>query len=245
MPLSFGKTISFPNNSIEVKAEWVPVAELKNWNGVAPRDAAALYHVSNANLGGKPVPVALVALHVISKEVPNWTWATFEHWKNPGRCDEIGCRDEFGAERAEVRANARPDRGYPDCVHTGALKQMFAAAGLADVWLNYCLKGSQTNYITNAGETVLLGNSVSETLHAAIAPPKSSCMTCHAQAASDQDGKPAPVRFEVGVPQPPWFIGTGSPAAPQFRQADFVWAVPLCALSDEGVSACVPPPGSN
>jgi hypothetical protein len=32
---------------------------------------------------------------------------------------------------------------------------------------------------------------------------------------------------------------------PQFKQADFVWAVPLCALSAKGISACVLPPAAN
>jgi hypothetical protein len=241
----FGTTISFPDDSIEVKAEWIPVAQLQAWNGVGPDAAAALYHVSTAKVGGQTVAVAMVALHVISKEVPNWTWATFEHWKNPGRCDEIGCRDEFGADAAEVKANLHADRGYPQCTHSAALKTMFGAAGLADIWLNYCLKGTQTNYVTNTGEAVLLGNSVSETLHAAITPPKSSCMSCHAQAASDKNGKPAPVRFEVGAPQAGWFAGAGSQSMPQFKQADFVWAVPLCALSAKGISACVLPPAAN
>jgi hypothetical protein len=242
---SFGAAIRFPTGSIEVKAEWIPVDQLEAWNGVAAEQAPSLYYINTAATGGKTVPVALVALHVISKEVPNWTWATFEHWKNPGRCDEIGCRDDFGAVNAEVKANAGPERGYPACEHTGALKKMFEAADLGGIWLNYCLKGSQTNYTTNTGAAVLLGNSVSETLHAAIVPPKSSCITCHAQAASDRDGRPAPVRFEVGVPKPSWFNGKGSPASPQFRPADFVWAVPLCAVSVEGISACAPPPAAN
>jgi len=239
---AFASKISFPTDSIEVKAEWIPVAQLKLWNGVTADEAARFYHLATARIAGRDVAVALVALHVISKEVPNWTWATFEHWKNPGRCDEIGCHDAFGAVAADVTANARPDRGYASCTHTTALKEMFAKAGLADIWLNYCLKGSQTNFITNTGAAALLGNSVSETLHAGITPPRSSCMTCHAEAASDKDGKPATVRFEVGAPLAAWFTGTGSALLSQFRQADFVWAVPLCALSADGVSACVPPP---
>jgi hypothetical protein len=239
---AFGTTINFPIKSIEVKAEWIAVDQLQSWNGVTRADAASLYHIGAAKIGDKTVDVALVALHVISKEVPNWTWATFEHVRNPGRCDAFGCRDGFGALVVDVKANVKPDGGYPDCIHTVALKELFAAAGLGEVWLNYCLKGTQTNYVTNTGEDSLLGNSVAETLHARIAPTKSSCITCHGEAAFDKNGKPAKVRFEVGVPKPAWFIGEGTAAAPQFRQADFVWAVPLCAVPDDGVSACVPPP---
>jgi hypothetical protein len=38
----------------------------------------------------------LVALHISTKDIPNWTWATFEHVNNPGRCDYTGCNDSFG-----------------------------------------------------------------------------------------------------------------------------------------------------
>lgn len=38
----------------------------------------------------------LVAMHISSKDLPNWLWATFEHVNNPGRCDVIGCNDSYG-----------------------------------------------------------------------------------------------------------------------------------------------------
>ncbi len=61
-----------------------------------------LYHVNTVTEDGKPVPYALVAMHVISKMVPNWSWATFEQVNNPGRCDILGCVDSFGAVPARV-----------------------------------------------------------------------------------------------------------------------------------------------
>ena len=98
---AFGKNLQFPIDSIEVKANWVPVSEIPAFtnNKVTVAQVPQLYHVNSA--GG--VQYALVAMHVISKLVPNWTWATFEHRFNPGRCDIIGCRDAFGAH-AGVRA---------------------------------------------------------------------------------------------------------------------------------------------
>ena len=240
---AFGTAIKFPTESIEVKAEWIPVAQLGAWNGVAPAQAASLYHLNTARIGNKTVSVALVALHVISKEVPNWTWATFEHWKNPGRCDEIGCHDEFGAVQAEVKPNMQSNKGYSFCAHTEALKQIFSKAGLPDVWLNYCLKGSQTNFVSSTGQATLLGNSVSEAINAAVPSTHSSCMTCHAQAAADRNGNASEVRlFETGDPQPGWFTGSGSPSAPQYSQLGFVWAVPLCAVTGDGETPCAPRP---
>lgn len=38
----------------------------------------------------------LVAFHISSKDTPNWTWLTFEHVTNMGRCDYTGCNDSYG-----------------------------------------------------------------------------------------------------------------------------------------------------
>lgn len=43
----------------------------------------------------------LVAAHFSSKDIPKWTWATFEHVNNRGRCDFIGCNDSFGHASAD------------------------------------------------------------------------------------------------------------------------------------------------
>lgn len=236
----FGKTMDFPVDTIEVKAEWLPVSELQAWNGVTPEQAASLYHINQAKFGDDIVPVALVALHVITKQVPNWTWATFEHWKNPGRCDETGCRDVFGAAAPVVAAHDTPNRGYDKCEPSEALRRLFSAGGVADVWQNYCLKGTQTDFITPTGAPTRLGNSVAETINAGVPHGRSSCMTCHTEAAFDRDGNPAKAEPQIGAPQPSWFIGSGSPDDPQYRQADFVWAIPFCARPHDAISACVP-----
>lgn len=236
----FGKPMDFPVDSIEVKAEWLPVSELKAWNGVTPDEASSLYYINTAKIGGETVPVALVALHITTKLVPNWTWATFEHWKNPGRCDDEGCRDTFGAAEPAVAANAKPERGYARCQPSEALRALLRKAGVADIWLNYCLKGTQTDFVTPTGEATLRGNSVAETINAGVPHGRSSCITCHAEAAFDRNGKTAKADPKIGAPDPKWFIGSGSRAAPQFRQADFVWAIPFCAKADDAISPCVP-----
>ena len=57
---------------------------------------------SNNNQNNQQVQYALVSFHLISKMVPNWSWATFEHMNNPGRCDVLGCNDTFGANPSTV-----------------------------------------------------------------------------------------------------------------------------------------------
>lgn len=239
-----GTPISFPINSIEVKANWKPVT--------AGMDTST-YHVNTASDGKK---YALVSMHIISKVVPNWTWATFEHKDNAGRCDYMGCSDKFGAVVPFV-APKRPLGGqYPACAKTTALKKMFTDGKLDAVFDNYCLKGSQTDFTDPTGLAVRVGNSVTEKGFVA----QSSCMTCHGRAAVDATGKPTTFAgfdlvsaslplFQnsgngaVGPINSNWYwIAGGPPSYPSLLgegdlarialAADFVWSVPFCAIDD-------------
>lgn len=216
------KPISFPVDSIEVKANWKPVT--------AGLDTS-LYHINTASDGKQ---YALVSMHVISKMVPNWTWATFEHKDNPGRCDFMGCRDSFGATTPVVAAKTPTGGTYPACTKTAALKAMFGKANLPPEYDNYCLKGSQTDFITSTGLTTLLGNSVTEDGFVST----SSCMTCHSQAAVTSSGASAFQNGGVtaqgspnGVPLASWFWNNPgkSNQSQKNLQMDFVWAIPLNA----------------
>jgi hypothetical protein len=234
------KPIAFPVDSIEVKANWVEVSRLKEFNGFggSPAEAAAAYHVNET--GGKQY--ALVSFHIISNRVPNWTWATFEHKDNPGRCDVLGCKDSFGAVDANVAplSQVESQTHYPDCAKSPALLALFAKAHLDPAFANYCLKGSQSDFTDSSGLAVRLGNSVTEQTFVA----QSSCMTCHGRAAFDADGRPTTSGgfdpTSIGAP-----LGSGNaPVGPinsSWREgdpmrfglpADFVWSVPFCAIDD-------------
>src|ERR1043166_169996 len=64
----FGTPISFPIDSIEVKADWIPADELNSWNGTDLGKVSSLYHVNTVpGPDGKPVVYALVAITIISK----------------------------------------------------------------------------------------------------------------------------------------------------------------------------------
>jgi len=251
------KTLSFPLDSLEVKANWVDVTKLggQGFSGT-PAEAAKVYHVNSA--GGKTY--ALVSFHVISKLVPNWTWATFEHKNNPGRCDVIGCRDAFGATQTYVAplSPVESRTPYPDCVKTDALKALFASAKVDPAFQNYCLKGSQSDFTDPTGLAIRVGNSVTEQGFV----DEASCMTCHARAAWDVTGKATTCAgFDsasanlppctqgnnttdapVGPVNPGWFFAAGSPPSMPILQygknqpiavaADFVWSVPFCAIDD-------------
>jgi len=238
----FGKVVSFPTDAIEVKANWLPVANVPSFTGnrVSLADVPRLFHV---NTGSDGKQYALVAMHVISKLVPNWTWATFEHSLNLGRCDILGCRDSFGAQAAVVPPNPGANQGYPDCAKTPALTTLMAAARLDPAFANYCLKGSQVDFIDNTGLDIRLGNSVTEDGFV----NRSSCMTCHGRAAFDQNGRATSnAGFDAnGAPlgpiDPAWYWSFNS-RPPIFQgmaglrriatSADFVWSIPFCAVDD-------------
>ena len=129
---AIGQPISFPIDSMEVKANWKP----------ASNRSPSEYHINTASDGKR---YALVSMHIISKQIPNWTWATFEHKDNPGRCDFIGCHDKFGAVVQDVAPHDAPDGKYDPCVKTPALKKLFTDNGMPALWENYCLKGSQSS----------------------------------------------------------------------------------------------------
>ena len=248
------KPITFPVNSMEVKANWVEVDRLKEFNGFTgtPVEAAAAYHVNST--GG--IQYALVSFHIISKLVPNWTWATFEHKDNPGRCDVIGCKDSFGAVDAYVAplSSVEFETHYPDCAKTPAVLALFAQADVDPAFANYCLKGSQSDFTDSSGLAIRLGNSVTEQTFVAQA----SCLSCHGRAAFDADGHattfagfdPTSIGETFNIGQAPvgpinagWYsIPGGPPSFPsvvnegdltQFAfPADFVWSIPFCAIDD-------------
>jgi hypothetical protein len=224
-----GTPISFPTDSIEVKANWVLLGTRN------PAD----YYVNTASDGKR---YALIALHIISKMVPNWTWATFEHKDNLGRCDFIGCHDKFGAVVQDVPAHplTSPHGRYDPCVKTPAVKKLFSDAGLPPLWENYCLKGSQVDYVSATGVPTLLGNSVTENRF----DNTSSCISCHARAAVDAQGQkttgagflsPAvPALCPTGnpcspngAPNPAWFWNNPGQATQSMLalQTDFIWSI--------------------
>lgn len=148
------------------------------------------------------VQVALVALHIMARVVPNWIWATFEHKDNKGQCDYIGCHDSFGLEGGVVppREGCGPTLSVcpSDCPSdpiqcaiscapcgeryvsalTPAAIALLQANGLPQAWENYRLKGTQVEFVDGDGDPTLLGNSVTESGFV----PTASCITCHSRA---------------------------------------------------------------
>ena len=205
-----GAKIDFPVESKEVKAVWEPITEAQK-----PRFYWQLNTADGKTYG-------LVALHIITKDLPNWTWATFEQVDNPDRCKQGECRDAFGLT---------PDGQQP----SPALLTMMRNAGLGREWEYYRLNGAQTEFTDSTGRPTLLGNSVIESGFVS----SSSCITCHARATigARNPNSPRANRLSVfksspppisdnGTPDPRWFYtDPNNPATRKYLQLDFLWSL--------------------
>jgi hypothetical protein len=216
--LAAQRMVNFPATSTEVKAKWRPIEASEK----------SRYHTVEVRLGdGRTRLFGLTALHVVTKDLPNWFWATFEQVDNPGLADSDGwqlpSRDRFacGVER-------------PDC------NRAPSGIGLeGTAWDNYRLRGTLTRFVGADGQALRLANSE---LEAGI-QQTASCITCHARASIGRIGDTAmrlPI-FDgaaeavsdavghsgyVGLPQASWFEGVaGAQARPRFRPLDFVWSL--------------------
>ena len=166
--------IKFPTAAIEIKANWLPADSVNNQFDCANNRPAGVY-VETIN--GKCY--ALVGMHISSKLLPDWLWATFEPQStltNPNRCNPLlysGCNDAWGS-------NPATSTGQPTAA-TAALTDLMNQAGLAKEFLNYRLTGVQTAFVTGDNQPIKLGNSFVE-FNAQVLPQQASCMTCHSYA---------------------------------------------------------------
>ncbi len=132
-----GQPINFPPSATEIKANWRPIRP----------DERERYHTLAVRFAdGTERLYGLTALHIVSKDSPQWFWATFEHVDNPTRPDADGWQlpssDRFACRGAAADCNRAP---------TGI--------GLeGTVWQNYRLRGTLTQFVDAANRPLLLAN---------------------------------------------------------------------------------------
>ncbi len=223
-----GLKVDLPADAVEFKGDWVKVTDLITWikrtegTTLTPAEVRKIYYVNAATDGTKTENYALVSIHLSTKQIKNWVWADFEHRLNPGRCDDIGCHDSFGATNQDVHGKAKANQNYGACEKTPALRALMRNAGDDPVWENYCLKGSQATFATANDKATILGDSVIERMNANIPVAKSSCITCHAYASFDKNGNFGLISFSsfqhpVGKVEENKLKG--------YRQNDFIWGI--------------------
>ena len=217
-----GQPTAFPPDAMVVKADWVKISDILRWLPKAYHSADEVrraYYTNTAALDGQLTEFALVGMSVQAKRAPHWLWMTFEHRSNLGRCDVIGCHDAFGATRPNVEPARTFNSDYGRCEKTRALQAMLAGAHADAVWDNYCLKGTQTDYVRPDGTPTVLANSVIERMNKGVAMNHTSCITCHTYASFDANGTP---NYAALGPRP---IGPVNPDVLKgYLQNDALWS---------------------
>jgi hypothetical protein len=226
--------ITFPWNAVEIKADWVPVSSFSNPTFQCPDPTHSLY---TETING--TCYALVGIHISSKVLPNWVWATFEpnsKVTNPNRCDPNlydTCFDPWGTTSSQPYGKGQTAQQSPQ------LHQAMAAANLNPAFNNYFLTGTETQFVS-AGKPIPLGNSFVE-LNAQVPPHQASCITCHRYAYFDgQPVQPGNPEDNFGGPPPPngWALvgyacnkpnpsANCTPIVPNSTSQDFSWMLGL------------------
>jgi hypothetical protein len=210
--IASGRAVNFPTAATEIKAKWRPIRD----------DERSRYHTVTVRLAdGSDLLYGLAALHIVSKALPQWFWATFEHVDNPTLPGADGWQlpshDGFACAGEPDDCNRAP-RGI----------------GLeGTVWQNYRLRGTLTRFVDDSSRPLLLANSELE----AGMQPTSSCMTCHARSSLAQVGG-TPLRLPifaasaglerrgyVGLPRAEWFEDPSGGRKRLFESLDFVWSL--------------------
>lgn len=119
-----GNKLSFPIDSIEVKASWRKFTMDDIKSGLDKK----YYSYTDEN----SVVWGLATLHIVTKEIPNWFWASFRNKNGP-----------------EPKYPKQDKSGMPDSVR-------------GTVWENYELSGSQIDFVESNGQSVILSDPIIE-----------------------------------------------------------------------------------
>jgi hypothetical protein len=210
---AYAEDIEFPAPSVEIKSDWIELSSIGLNCNKLPAGFTNTIHVEtiDGNCFG------LAGMHLISKLLDQWIWATFEPQNpitNPNRCVVLGCTDAFGSKPITTRgANTQL---------TNQLAALMYSANLAPEWFNYRLDGVQVGFYNPE----LLGNSIIEGENAGVPLTQSSCITCHDVSsikADSTDGITLLTSNPVGSPAP-------LPSLAWIRR-DFVWSLSTACVN--------------
>ncbi|WP_155740908.1 hypothetical protein [Burkholderia territorii] len=219
------RAIAFPVAAKEVKAQWREISPQEE-----PRYHSC--HFNNKIYG-------LTAMHILTKDLPNWFWATFEHADNNSQA-KIAKGTDAGYEEWKL-----PSKDSFSCpnnpVNCDSVPKGIGIDGTK--WQYYRLRGTQINFVDSTGMATRLANSNIETGFQTT----SSCMSCHARASIGARIVGATRANRLSIFEPPFINDTpfgpvGVPNPVQFQvmsgdthtsptpiltytQLDFVWSL--------------------
>ncbi len=175
-----GTDIEFPPSAIEIKVDWIPATDFAT--PFTCNNPPAGIHVDTID----GVCYAMAGMHISSKLLKNWLWATFEPQSmvtNPLRCITFGdCHDQWGSNPA---VSSGGTAGFTQL--TPALHDLMSEAKLAPEFLNYRLDGVQTEFTLPGGQPTYLGNSIIEGENVGMYNTV-SCITCHSVSSIENNG---------------------------------------------------------
>ncbi len=207
--------VQFPQPSVEIKADWIELSTLGpqghglDCNNLPPGFTQSI-HVETVD----GTCFALAGMHLISKLLDKWIWATFEPQNaitNPYRCQVLGCNDPFGSKPAASNG-AKTQL-------TQRLQALMKAANLAPEWSNYRLDAVQTDF----HRPKLLGNSIIEGENVGMKLTQASCISCHAVSSVKSDGTDG-INILAALATPPVGFPQPLPSNAWIRR-DFVWSL--------------------
>ena len=196
----FGKRekIDFPTDAREVKAIW---------RKLESKDDPKHYHttsIPNKDSTGTEV-WGLVSLHLTTKDLPNWFWATWEHEDNPERESVV----------KSVSQGKKP----------GNLKEK---------WTHYVLRGTQVDFTDSMGRPTILANSRIEDgfqqTSSCITCHARATIGAHLRKSIEINRLPifesaTPPRGAIGAPDAKLFgDGSTTPDSVSYWQTDFSWS---------------------
>jgi hypothetical protein len=213
------KHLKFPRESLELKAEWEYVPK-------EPPPANRPYHWNRDKEGHM---YKLIGLHIMTRALPNWTWATWELADNPRRCIDNGCRDRFGNRHPIIHPEDCKSGKCPDGDQywmTKRLARVFSRYDVSKEWQNYRLNDAQTDF----EKPERLGNSTIEVNNVKV----SSCIACHNVARVGNSGHLLPEYFDFSASSSDTPIyGKPTPAQTHGAPISFVWSAVLNAIREE------------
>jgi hypothetical protein len=210
------KILSFPVDAMEVKAMWIELTDEDVKNGKDKR-----YHTGKDDTGKL---FGLVALHIITKDVPNWFWTSFH--QIDGKAPLVPAQDNFG--RPKALDNTK--------------------------WQFYALSGTQTDFVDSTGRATLLSDPYVENgfersscischSQASIgARPATGAGANRLAVFQSQRTNPDNLKKPLNFQLPPFFANIGPPFADQFydsrgnlryMQLDFLYSLHVRAKRKE------------
>ena len=222
-----GVDMQFTKPGIEVKVDWIPASDFNPAFSCTKPPAG----VRTEMFGG--VCYAMAGMHISSKLLKDWVWATFEPQSmltNPLRCITFGpCHDGWGSVPAVSNGGTA---GFTK--QTLPVQQLMQQAKLAPAYSNYRLDGVQITFTTPDKKPTYLGNSVIEGENVGMTRNTASCITCHSVSTVKTDGTDGAS-----------FLGSASTVGAAFKPPagwiarDFVWSLGL-ACPNAAFQTCAP-----